>query len=55
MNSRIIAKNKQHLKSLIEKEIRLNGENCDLNHLGANMKIKKKEMKQLINICYILF
>ena len=34
--NKIVAKDKEHLKSLIKKEMEKNGPNCDLNHIDVS-------------------
>ena len=36
MENTVIPKNKKHLKSLIRKEILLNGNKCNLNHINTS-------------------
>lgn len=44
MKTKIIANNKEHLQELIKKEIRVNGNQCDLNHIDTS---RIKDMSKL--------
>jgi hypothetical protein len=36
MKHKIIANDEEHLKKLVEQEIEINGNNCDLNHIDVS-------------------
>jgi surface protein len=51
MKPMIIAKNLEHLKELIEKEIKISGNHCDLNHIDIS-RIKKMSYVFENRACY---
>ena len=70
MKSTIIAQDKEHLQSLIENEMRLHGNACNLNHINTSLltdmnslfckstfngDISKWDVSNVINISYMFY